>query len=246
MNDKSLLWKIMNAKCVEFWKRLFRGHRDKRMKKKNVLLFFESDPPVPSLSHINQHPRFFLYFCSSSSISLSPPLLLFLVFLSPKINITYKTQWKKYYYQVNVLSYFCRVIFSKNAHFPTEKMKWKCMQTHREKKQRTSRSFKVGFFFKKKILNGEMKLSEWGMRKKERSHVGKILEMTKDRSPARLRWRIWPSKMEEQQKQKKLRDSKAPGFTLWDYKRGMETRKESPEIVLWVFIEGSDAVMCRR
>lgn len=72
MNDKSLYWKIMNAKCVEFWKRLFRGHRDKRMKKKNVLLFFESDPPMPSLSHINQHPRFF--FCISVPLlrSLSP------------------------------------------------------------------------------------------------------------------------------------------------------------------------------
>lgn len=35
-----------------------------------------------------------------------------------------------------------------------------------------------------------MKLSEWGMRKKEGSHVEKILKMTKDRSPARLRRRI--------------------------------------------------------
>lgn len=50
------------------------------------------------------------------------------------------------------------------------------------------------------------------MRKKERSHVGKILEMTKDRCPERLRRRIWPSKMEEQQKQKKLQESKAPGL----------------------------------
>lgn len=147
MNDKSLYWKIMNAKCVEFWKRLFRGHRDKRMKKKNVLLFFESDPPMPSLSHINQHPRFFSVFLFLFFGLSLPPLLLFLVFLSPKINITYKTQWKKYYYQVIVLGNFCRVIFSKNAHFPTEKMKWKCMLTHREKKQRTSRSFEVDVFF---------------------------------------------------------------------------------------------------
>lgn len=102
MNDKSLYRKIMNAKCVEFWKRLFRGHRDKRMKKKNVLLSFESDPPMPSLSHINQHPRFFSVFLFLFFDLSLLPLLLFLVFLSPKINITYKTQWKKYYYQVIV------------------------------------------------------------------------------------------------------------------------------------------------
>lgn len=84
MNDKSLYWKIMNAKCVEFWKRLFRGHRDKRMKKKNVLLFFESDPPMPSLSHINQHPRFFfsvfLFLFFDLSLPPTPPL--------PRLSVT--------------------------------------------------------------------------------------------------------------------------------------------------------------
>lgn len=102
----------------------------------------------PSPTSTNTHAFFSVFLFLFFDLSL-PPLLLFLVFLSPKINITYKTQWKKYYYQVIVLGYFCRVIFSKNAHFPTEKLKWKCMQTHRVKKQRTSRSFEVGVFFKK-------------------------------------------------------------------------------------------------
>lgn len=102
----------------------------------------------PSPTSTNTHAFFsvFLFLFFDLSLPPTPPL--------PRLSVTqnkYHLQntVKKYYYQVIVLGYCCRVIFSKTAHFPNEKNEMKMHANSPGKETEDQQKFWSGYFLKK-------------------------------------------------------------------------------------------------